>query len=727
MGFKEEKGITVASGFKLQANQLLDVRNRVKTIKERDELVTLNACPVGLLVYVSDENKLYVYRGNSVWKEVAQNDNFVHTDNNYTNADKQTVADAKAHIANKANPHNVTKAQIGLGNVDNTADKDKSVKYATTAGSAKASDVYAWAKQPNKPSYTKTEVGLSNVDNTADNQKSVKYATSAGIADIRIHQLTSEDLNTVKGDNKEYFAGGSNTCANKPSGIDAFGLKVYQTASGYWYQEIIGANTNTNYKYSRTFNGESWTAWQKIYNEAQKPTKADVGLGNVDNTADTNKNVNSARKLTTPRTIAGTSFDGSANIDINYNNLTNKPHIATYTIEEVATTSGYLKTYQLKKDSAYIGAKINIPKDMVVQSGTVKVVTQANVPYTGAVVGDKYIDLIISNASSSHIYIPVKDLVDVYTAGSHIAISDKNVVSAIVDDSLSSTSTHPVQNKVINSALGTKLNTTGNASNVTNTITEALTRENLTTGEKLSVSLGKIKKWFTDLKAVAFSGSYNDLINKPFIPSKTSDITNDSNFAVDKNYVHTDNNYTTAEKNKLSGIASGAEVNVQADWNISDSANDAFIKNKPTSMKANGGNADTVNGRGVNNASSGNVLWTAEKILSQIEQSKSIGYQYTGTVADNKVIDMTIPAITDFKTPNVEVLVFIDNVWQKAIHGIDYVYAFTSSTNLRVTFFNAGQYKVNYFFMATGSFPNIITSGVTPTTQNSGDYWFQKI
>lgn len=45
-----------------------------------------------------------------------------------------------------------------------------------------ASDVSAWAKAATKPSYTKAEVGLSNVDNTADKDKSVKYATSAGLA-----------------------------------------------------------------------------------------------------------------------------------------------------------------------------------------------------------------------------------------------------------------------------------------------------------------------------------------------------------------------------------------------------------------------------------------------------------------------------------------------------------------------------------------------------------------
>ena len=42
------------------------------------------------------------------------------------------------------------------------------------------------------------------------------------------------------------------------------------------------------------------------------------------------------------------------------------------------------------------------------------------------------------------------------------------------------------------------------------------------------------------------------------------------------------NDYTTAEKNKLSGIAAGAEVNVQSNWAETDSSEDSFIKNKPT-------------------------------------------------------------------------------------------------------------------------------------------------
>ncbi|MCM1326971.1 MAG: hypothetical protein NC249_10150, partial [Lachnoclostridium sp.] len=44
------------------------------------------------------------------------------------------------------------------------------------------------------------------------------------------------------------------------------------------------------------------------------------------------------------------------------------------------------------------------------------------------------------------------------------------------------------------------------------------------------------------------------------------------------------NDYTTGEKDKLKNIESGAEVNVQADWNETNTGNDAFIKNKPTKL-----------------------------------------------------------------------------------------------------------------------------------------------
>lgn len=62
----------------------------------------------------------------------------------------------------------------------------------------------------------------------------------------------------------------------------------------------------------------------------------------------------------------------------------------------------------------------------------------------------------------------------------------------------------------------------------------------------------------------------------------TNEVTISTSAVIDATYVHTDNNFTTALKNKLSGIEAGAEVNVQADWNQSDSSADDFVKNKPT-------------------------------------------------------------------------------------------------------------------------------------------------
>lgn len=57
---------------------------------------------------------------------------------------------------------------------------------------------------------------------------------------------------------------------------------------------------------------------------------------------------------------------------------------------------------------------------------------------------------------------------------------------------------------------------------------------------------------------------------------------------LDAGYVQTEdgkvlstNDFTNALKSKLDGIAEGAEVNVQADWNQTNSTADDYIKNKP--------------------------------------------------------------------------------------------------------------------------------------------------
>lgn len=108
-------------------------------------------------------------------------------------------------------------------------------------------------------------------------------------------------------------------------------------------------------------------------------------------------------------------------------------------------TTGYLKTYGIyqgensysaQTNPATLIGKIDIPKDLVVTSGSVGTVTTPDVPYTGAQVGDKYIDLAIAN-QTEHIYIPANSLVDIYTVEQNatqiqLAIDSNNEISATI-------------------------------------------------------------------------------------------------------------------------------------------------------------------------------------------------------------------------------------------------------------------------------------------------------
>lgn len=87
-----------------------------------------------------------------------------------------------------------------------------------------------------------------------------------------------------------------------------------------------------------------------------------------------------------------------------------------------------------------------------------------------------------------------------------------NTVTGIKGDSESAYRTGNVNLTAAN--IGA-LEPSGDASNTKVTFTQSSGRVNLTSGETLKTSFGKLSKWFADLKAVAFSGSYNDLSNKP--------------------------------------------------------------------------------------------------------------------------------------------------------------------------------------------------------------------
>lgn len=80
-------------------------------------------------------------------------------------------------LANQTDLQNALNAKEGSISAGTAAQYWRGDKtWATMPTSLPASDVYAWAKANVKPTYTKSEVGLGNVDNTADANKSVSNA-----------------------------------------------------------------------------------------------------------------------------------------------------------------------------------------------------------------------------------------------------------------------------------------------------------------------------------------------------------------------------------------------------------------------------------------------------------------------------------------------------------------------------------------------------------------------
>ena len=111
---------------------------------------------------------------------------------------------ADAHIARVDNPHAVTKAQVGLGNVNNTSDANKPVSTAQAAAIADAKQAGTYAQQlanahiartDNPHSVTKAQVGLGNVDNTSDINKPVSTLQAKAIADAK--QAGTDAQNTA--------------------------------------------------------------------------------------------------------------------------------------------------------------------------------------------------------------------------------------------------------------------------------------------------------------------------------------------------------------------------------------------------------------------------------------------------------------------------------------------------------------------------------------------------
>lgn len=91
---------------------------------------------------------------------------------------------AKAPLASPAftgTPTGITKAHVGLGSVDNTADANKPISTATQTALDTKAPLVSPAFTGTPTGITKSHVGLGNVDNTSDSAKPVSTATQTAL------------------------------------------------------------------------------------------------------------------------------------------------------------------------------------------------------------------------------------------------------------------------------------------------------------------------------------------------------------------------------------------------------------------------------------------------------------------------------------------------------------------------------------------------------------------
>lgn len=208
------------------------------------------------------------------------------------------VATFNAHATDTANPHAVTKAQVGLGSADNTSDLSKPISTATqTALNGKAATSHT---------HIKSEVGLTNVDNTSDDNKPVSTATQTaldGKSNVG-HTHAKTDVGLANVDNTSDLSKPVSTATQtaldgkQPLDSDLTAIAALTATNDDLIQRKAGAWINR-------------TIAQVKADLAL--TKTDVGLANVDNTSDANKPVSSATQtaLNLKAPLASPTFTGT--------------------------------------------------------------------------------------------------------------------------------------------------------------------------------------------------------------------------------------------------------------------------------------------------------------------------------------------------------------------------------------------------------------------------------
>ena len=222
-----------------------------------------------------------------------------------------------------------------LSELPNNATLNTNIADAKKAGTDAQSTINTHIKDTDNPhNVTKAQVGLDQVNNTSDADKPISTATQSAL-DSKVDKVEGKQLST----------------------------NDYTTVDKNKVNESINEST----------------ASTLINTAIGKLTKANVGLDNVDNTADANKEVLSATKLKTVRTLWGQSFDGTTNISGNLIGIGNGT-TAKLNVESVVTSVDYIHIYLpearrplvLQKGYGNVGIGVAAPVEKFEVDGNIK-------------------------------------------------------------------------------------------------------------------------------------------------------------------------------------------------------------------------------------------------------------------------------------------------------------------------------------------------------------------
>lgn len=195
----------------------------------------------------------------------------------------ETIESANLHKNNTSNPHNVTKAQVGLGNVNNTSDLEKPVSNLQQAALDLKQNVLVQGEN-----ITITGDTISAKDTTYTAGDGIKIENGI-ISNTRV----SAEWGNVTGDitAQEDLQNALNLKADKSdtyakSEVDG-AIKTVDDKVKKNTEDIAALNTNKA-------NASDLSSHTSNTSNPHSVTKAQVGLGNVDNTADLDKPISTA-------------------------------------------------------------------------------------------------------------------------------------------------------------------------------------------------------------------------------------------------------------------------------------------------------------------------------------------------------------------------------------------------------------------------------------------------